>query len=130
MQVGKAHMQSKSSGIFMMKRINCQGDNCYVHKAHYIISSSHQFILKCCALRTSAQVGKCFDVGQDVFSHVSTASNSVDAATLEQESTEFATLVMQGLEDGTAMQCSDTPYSTQYSSHIDTVLATAMIKGF
>jgi len=73
------HKMTKSAGVLMMKRMKCDEVGCSVFKA-----------------------GKCFDVGEDVFSHEMNGANS---ANFDNENRQWASLVVSQLKAGTATVC-------------------------
>jgi len=72
------YRMSKSAGVLMMKRIKCDEEGCAVFKA-----------------------GKCFDVGQDVFS----SKSNIRMVDMGDETQEWASLVVAQLKAGTTSEC-------------------------
>jgi len=72
------YRMSKSAGVLMMKRIKCDEKGCAVFKA-----------------------GKCFDVGQDVFS----SKSNIRMVDMGDETQEWASLVVAQLKAGTTSEC-------------------------
>jgi hypothetical protein len=96
MFAGHLHKMGKSAGVLFMKRIVCTDTSCAVHK-----------------------VGKCFDVGQDVFTYTSHIEYNTDDLVKQraQENTEWATLIVEQLKAGNATECATTGTLAQTISH-------------
>ena len=114
------HKMSESAGVLMMKRIKCDEKGCAVFKVTMPLprhddTPSDPLFTCCCMMRV--QAGKCFDVGQDVFS---SKYNSVMMDTMGDETQEWASLVVAQLKAGTTSECGDE----------DQEIATAGILGY
>jgi hypothetical protein len=97
------HKMSKSVGVLMMKRIKCDDEGCAVFKA-----------------------GKCFDVGQDVFSNI---NNDRMMDKMGDETQEWASLAVAQLKAGTATACGNTT-GVMNEDDLDHKIATAGILGY
>ena len=82
----------------------------------------------------TAQAGRCFDVGEDMFNTEYTNGNQYTAQDLEAHTKAFASKVLEKLQEGLDMNCSTVqkPNTIQVdrASFVDMSLATLALKLF